>query len=178
MSWEADFLSSIDAPVSQTSVFACDKWTESEGTLPDNNPFAISGKYPGAIRCIAQCGTPSEVWAYDTIEHGVAATVAFMGGSNSADIVAAFRADAGLQAIWQAINSSPWCSGCQGGLYPVELWKALAPTQEDDSMYWTEFNNQLHAVSNGIHCWQQWTKNPDGSWTASPWQAERLPVPA
>ena len=125
MTWQAYFLGLISAPASPNSVRVCDLWASSEGVLADNNPFACSGKYPGATHCIAQCGTSSEVWAYDTIEHGCEANAAFLGGSYYTAVVGAFRADAGEQALYDAINASPWCSGCQGGHYPVDLYDWL-----------------------------------------------------
>lgn len=117
---------------------ACSLWAASEGTLSHNNPFAVSGHFPGATTCLAQCGTASEVMAYDTIDHGVAATVSFINGSFYANVRAAFQHDTGLQAIWQAINISPWCAGCQGGKYPIHLYNAIhsgpgpGPQEEDE----------------------------------------------
>jgi hypothetical protein len=154
VSWETDFLAGIGAPATQTNIQACDLWAQSEGTLWANNPFACSGRYQGATRCIAQCGTTSEVWAYDTIDHGVAATVSFIHGSYYGKVIAAFQTDAGLLAIWQAINASPWCAGCQDGKYPIDLYNAChggptppppAPTPSEDDMgsqiaAWTDAN--------------------------------------
>ena len=125
MTWEADLLAGIGAPASDDNVLVCDLWAASEGTLAHNNPFAVSGHFRGATTCLAQCGTANEVMAYDTLEHGVEATWAFLGGSYYSGIVGAFRADAGPAALYAAINTSPWCSGCQGGHYPIALWNYL-----------------------------------------------------
>lgn len=122
MTWESYFLGLIGAPASESSVRVCDLWAASEGVLSRNNPFAVSGKYPGATVCIAQCGTASEVWAYDTIEHGCEAAANFLKGSYYAEVLTAFRTDAGEAAIWKAINTSPWCTGCQDGKYPIDLY--------------------------------------------------------
>lgn len=172
MTWETDFLVGIGAPTSQSNVFACDKWAESEGTLVDNNPFAVSGRYLGAVRCIAQCGTPSEVWTYDSIENGVAATLQFIAGSNYDAVRAAFQQDAGLTAIYEAINSSLWCAGCQGGHYPVKLYNALPPTQEDDMAIAATTppnDTQRHVYRENTdgtvqHWWQDTTGPNAGHW--------------
>lgn len=134
--WEDHFLWRISAPATPTNVQACTLWADSEGVLADNNPFACTGKFPGATRCIAQCGTVSEVWAYDTIEHGCDANARFLIENHYSGILNAFRADAGLEPIWQAINSSPWCRGCQGGLYPIQLYRHIHdhPAQEEEPM--------------------------------------------
>lgn len=59
---------------------------------------------------------------------GVAATVSFLHGSYYVHVVAAFRGDHGPRAIWQAVNASPWCAGCQNGRYPIDLYDYLAGT--------------------------------------------------
>ena len=40
--------------------------------------LAVSGKSPGATKCIAQCNGSSPIYAYNTEAEGVAATVAFL----------------------------------------------------------------------------------------------------
>ncbi len=125
MTWQSDLLAGWGAPGSPTNVEALTLWAQGEGTTDDNNPLAISGKFAGCTRCLAQCDTPSPVFAYVTMAAGIAATVAFTEGSNSAGIVQAFREDAGLAAIFEAINRSGWCAGCQGGRYPEPLWAAV-----------------------------------------------------
>lgn len=56
---------------------------------------------------------------------GVAATVSFLRGSYYTAVVAAFVHDRGARAIWEAVNASPWCKGCQQGHYPVQLYDYL-----------------------------------------------------
>lgn len=147
MTWQRYFLGLIGAPASDHNVRVCDLWASSEGVLDKNNPFACSGKYPGATVCIAQCGTASEVWAYDTIEHGCEAAANFLTGSYYANVLTKFRTDAGEAAIWTAINESPWCSGCQDGKYPIDLYNYVQahptpspdPPQPEDTMQHVTF---------------------------------------
>jgi hypothetical protein len=49
----------------------------------------------------------------------------FLKGSYYTAIVRAFQQNSGLAAIYQAINASPWCKGCQNGSYPVDLSKVV-----------------------------------------------------
>lgn len=126
--WESMELAGLHAPVTAANVATLDVWAQSEGVIQANNPLASSGQHAGATHCIAQCvpvhGVYSPVYAYDSITDGVTANVNFLYGSNYNAVRAAFRANAGMMAIWRAINQSKWCSGCQGGLYPVYLYRA------------------------------------------------------
>lgn len=123
--WEYDLLTALGAPPSTENLDALNYWEQSEGTAYANNPLAISTHYPGATHCIAQCGSASEIMAYDTMADGIAATASFLGASSYAAVVSAFKSNAGLSAIWQAINQSGWCKGCAGGKYPPVLYQAL-----------------------------------------------------
>ena len=118
-------LAGLHAPDSASNVRTLDVWAQSEGVVSQNNPLASSGLHAGATGCIAQCHhNSSPVYAYDSMTDGVTANVNFLYGSNYNAVRAAFRADAGMMAIFRAINASPWCSGCQNGLYPVYLYRA------------------------------------------------------
>ena len=142
--WQSQLLLGLNLPITHTTVTALDAWTLSEGTLGSNNPLAISGKYPGATHCIAQCGSNSPVYAYDSMASGVAATVKFLSANGqgypsirsslananwAAEQTGASQTIGGktvgnvglLNAIWAAVNGSGWCRGCQGGKYPVRL---------------------------------------------------------
>jgi hypothetical protein len=123
--WEYDLLAGLGAPASTTNLDALNYWGQSEGTASSNNPLAVSGKAAGATKCLAQCGSSSPVYAYDTEQDGVAANVAFLLHNNYANVVSAFVKNSGLAAIFSAINSSGWCKGCQGGKYPEALYAAL-----------------------------------------------------
>jgi hypothetical protein len=49
----------------------------------------------------------------------------FMQGSNYTHVVQALKTSAGLAAIFQAVNNSAWCKGCQKGQYPTDLAAAV-----------------------------------------------------
>lgn len=130
--WEYDLLKALGAPASQNNLTALNLWAQSEGSVT-NNPLATSGKGAGATKCVAQCGTTSPIYEYDTEADGVAQMAGFLKGSYYTAIVRAFVQDAGLAAIFQAVNSSPWCKGCQNGQYPVDLSKAVGGGSEATS---------------------------------------------
>lgn len=121
--WEYDLLKSLGAPASQNNLTALNLWAQSEGSVT-NNALATSGRGAGATTCVAQCGSTSPIYEYATEADGVAHMAAFLKGSFYSQIVRSFAQDAGLAAIFQAINASPWCKGCQNGQYPVALSKA------------------------------------------------------
>lgn len=118
--WEYDLLKALGAPSSPNNLAALNLWAQSEGSVT-NNPLATSGQGAGASKCVAQCGSSSPIYEYDTEANGVAQMSSFLKGSYYTAIVRAFQQDAGLAAIYQAINSSPWCKGCQNGRYPIAL---------------------------------------------------------
>jgi hypothetical protein len=122
--WEYDLLKALGAPASKNNLTALNLWAQSEGSVT-NNPLATSGQGAGATVCVAQCGSTSPIYEYDTEADGVAQMARFLKGSYYTSIVRAFTDDAGLAAIFQAINSSPWCKGCQNGQYPVDLSQAV-----------------------------------------------------
>jgi hypothetical protein len=121
--WEYDLLKALGAPASQNNLTALNLWAQSEGSVT-NNPLATSGKGAGATTCVAQCGSSSPIYEYATEADGVAQMAGFLKGSYYTAVVRAFAQDAGLAAIYQAINSSGWCKGCQNGQYPIDLAKA------------------------------------------------------
>jgi hypothetical protein len=122
--WEYDLLKALGAPPSQNNLTALNLWAQSEGSVT-NNPLATSGRGKGATKCVAQCGGTSPIYEYDTEADGVAQMSGFLKGSYYTAIVRAFAQDAGLAAIFQAINSSPWCKCCQNGQYPIDLSQAV-----------------------------------------------------
>ena len=129
-SWETQLLDGIHAPLTATNYQVLTVWAASEGVVDKNNPLASSGRHQGATVCIAQCTrNSSPVYAYDSIVDGVNANINFLYGSYYDGVRAAFRANAGMAGIWKSVNQSKWCSGCQGGLYPIKLYQAIpAPT--------------------------------------------------
>ncbi len=122
--WEYDLLKALGAPASQNNLTALNLWAQSEGSVT-NNPLATSGKGAGATTCVAQCGSTSPIYEYATEADGVAQMAGFLKGSYYTAIVRAFVQDVGLAGIYQAINNSPWCKGCQSGQYPVDLSKEV-----------------------------------------------------
>ena len=126
--WATDFLNGIGAPLSDTNYQALLLWEQAEGGVPQNNPLNASGQGAGATSCIAQCGSSSPIYAYDTIANGVAHDVQFLQNNNYAGVIGTFQQNAGLGAIWAAINQSGWCRGCNGGKYPSTLYDALNAT--------------------------------------------------
>ena len=138
-SWEVQILDGIGAPITKINVAILNAWTQSEGTLWANNPFAISGVQPGSTKCIAQCNTNSPIMAYSTLAQGIENTIKFLNASSYSGIVQALQAanyqqtdgtsksqiqaaSGQIGAVWTQINISSWCKGCSSGLYPSALY--------------------------------------------------------
>lgn len=133
--WRAAVLREMGVPVSDANLKALSFWHQSEGTaLATNNWLAISdgaNKWPHA-GCLAQCGGGSPIYAFPDQATGAKATAAFLRGSYYTRVMDAFRSNAGLGAIFAAINASPWCAGCQSGHYPVALYNAIGDPNAPD----------------------------------------------
>lgn len=132
--WEYDLLRYLGTPAPLTnegmdtqfpnSLLALNLWAQSEGSVT-NNALATSGKGVGATTCVAQCGSSSPIYLYDTEANGVAQMGRFLQGSFYTKIVSALVSNADLATIYGAINSSSWCKGCQNGQYPIDLSQAV-----------------------------------------------------
>lgn len=126
--WKAGLLQAMGAPVTPANLKALELWHTSEGTNPSTyNWLAISdgaNRWPHGA-CLAQCGSSSPIYAFPSQAVGVQATAAFLRGSYYTAVVDAFRNNAGLAGIFQAINASPWCRGCQSGRYPNALYQGI-----------------------------------------------------
>lgn len=122
--WRGLVLVGLSAPLSELNVSALQWWAESEG-MPawENNWLAttIDGFGGYAVNSVG-------VKAYPSVQAGADATVATLMGGAYANVVSAFRDGNSLVDIWQTVNSSPWCSRCQNGLYPVVLFDNLHAT--------------------------------------------------
>lgn len=133
--WRVGLLNALGAPVTDGNLKALAYWHQSEGTAAaTNNPLAISdgaNRYPHA-GCLAQCGGSSPIYAFPDQATGVAATAHFLQGSYYTRVVEAFKSNAGMGAIFAAINASPWCAGCQSGHYPVALYNAVGNPNAPD----------------------------------------------
>ncbi|HXA33025.1 MAG TPA: hypothetical protein VNV87_12255 [Acidimicrobiales bacterium] len=132
--WEYELLRYLGTPAPLTndgmdaqypnSLLALNLWAQSEGSVT-NNALATSGRGAGATTCVAQCGSSSPIYEYDNVADGVAQMGRFLQGSFYTKIVSSLVGNASLSDIFSAINSSPWCKGCQSGQYPVALSQAV-----------------------------------------------------
>lgn len=122
--WRYVLLDVLGAPQSPLCADALQWWADSEG-MPSwaNNWLATTEPGFGGV-----IYNSAGVRAYPTLADGVDATAATLGFGAYRGVVAAFRAGTSLQDIWAEVNSSPWCGGCQGGLYPVVLFRNLGAT--------------------------------------------------
>ena len=122
MGWEADLTFVLGAPASADNVLVLDLWAQSEG-MPDsaNNWLACSQTGFGGYS-----SPPYSEPFFPTLALGIEATATFLSGSNYAVVVGYLKGDQGLANLYQAINESRWCSGCQGGHYPIDLYNYLS----------------------------------------------------
>ena len=119
--WEVALLDAIGAPQSVDNVGALALWAQSEGVPADcNNPLAASDVPSGAR---ADCSGSAA--GYPSLDFAVNVYAAKFGTQDYEAIGKALKDDAGYQAIYEAINASPWCKGCQGGHYPEALYADL-----------------------------------------------------
>lgn len=122
--WRILLLSALNAPQSNLCIDALQWWADSEG-MPAyaNNWLATTEDGYGGVPY-----NSTGVKAYPTITDGVDATAATLGAGTYRNLVAALQSGTSLQDIWSEVNSSPWCAGCQAGLYPVVLFRHLGAT--------------------------------------------------
>lgn len=112
-------LNMLGAPTTAVTLQALEAWAASEGTpVSWNNPLATTEPWPGAV-IVNSAG----VRAYPSEYTGAEATAATLRLPAYTAVVRALRQNAGLRAIFDAVNHSPWCSGCQAGQYPVALYR-------------------------------------------------------
>lgn len=118
----AGVMQTLSGTYNATTLEALILWADSEGT-PDrwNNPLATTEGWPGAYDV-----NSAGVKAYPSQNAGIGATVKTLRLGYYSAVVRAIRSNAGMQAIYDAINASPWCAHCQGGRYPIALYDALA----------------------------------------------------
>lgn len=119
-SWQDLVLDGIGAPKSPTNLQALTAWMQSEGMPAEaHNPLAVSDR-SYSYKMVPPWAEPF----YPSQGVGVAATLKTLKGSagNYGPIRDALKHDAGFMAIWQAVNASSWCHGCQGGHYPNVLF--------------------------------------------------------
>lgn len=119
--WRGLLLMALSCPLSEVNVDALQWWADSEGMpLSENNWLAttISGFGGYVVNGVG-------VKAYPSVQAGVDATAATLRYPAYRNVINALQNGNSFQEIWSAVNSSPWCSHCQNGLYPVVLFKHL-----------------------------------------------------
>lgn len=116
-------LAYLGAPVNQYSDEALSMWAQSEG-MPANsyNPLATLRTGYGE-----HYQPPYTAPFYPHPYAGLRATGDTLAQSayGYPAIVTALRDTLGLSGIFDAVNSSAWCQGCQGGHYPQVLYNAI-----------------------------------------------------
>ena len=119
--WEYALLQKLNAPANAITLIGLNLWAKSEGMpATENNPLAITnpkqefGPDAGTVNT-------SGVVRFKNMQQGVDATANFLSAPTYDAIVTAFQRGTSLNEIFHAINSSPWCAGCENGNYPVAL---------------------------------------------------------
>lgn len=112
--WRGALLYQLGAPTTAPNLQALAMWAQDEG-MPawTNNPLATTEGAPGARNW-----NSTGVKIYPDADTGILATARTLKLPAYHAIVRALQNGTSLYAIWSAINRSPWCAGCQGGLYP------------------------------------------------------------
>ena len=118
--WYRDVLAGLGAPDTPTNEQALQAWHTSEGTSPSAyNWLATSGTYGQPTNGVIAPNNGNPIHSFANYQAGVNATVRTIQGYPG--VVSALKQGNSLSAIYGAINSSPWCKGCQGGNYPEAL---------------------------------------------------------
>lgn len=119
--WRTELLRYIAAPKSSANLTALALWAQSEG-MPawENNPLACGTTHPGSYAVNAD-----GVQAYPTVIVGADVIGWTLLRAPYTAISAALISDAGMPAVYLAVNASTWCKGCQSGHYPVALYQAI-----------------------------------------------------
>lgn len=130
--WRVQILTKIGAPVTATNLTALQAWALSESgynsTYGTNlagplafNPLAITDSYGvptvGSVNSVG-------VKKFANTQAGVDATALFWQHGYQGIIDALRNSDP--VALYQAVNQSGWCAGCQGGHYPIGLSNFLS----------------------------------------------------
>jgi hypothetical protein len=130
-SWTYAFLQAIGAPQTATNLYALQEWAASEDDTLSylssyNNPLAteLSAGSQGVVP------KSPNIPAFPTLASGAAAFASSLNGGiqGAGAIKTALVNGDSLQQIFQAINGSGWCSGCQNGQYPTALYSNLSST--------------------------------------------------
>jgi hypothetical protein len=120
-------LHQVGAPVTWPNLDALQAWALSESGYNSSygtnlagplayNPLAITDSYGVPVTGdVNSAGVKS----FGSTSAGVAATARFLEHGYS-PVIQALR-DSNPDALYSAVNASGWCSGCEGGVYPVAL---------------------------------------------------------
>lgn len=121
-SWQALVCKKGGWPQSAINEYALSLWADSEGMSTfANNPLAATDHLPGSTPY-----PPSPiVQVYISLDQAAQLYVNKFNSSTYGDIGTALAQGDDLEAIYIAVNDSPWCGGCQGGHYPVDLYNAV-----------------------------------------------------
>jgi hypothetical protein len=130
--WRVQLLTDIGAPTSATNLAALQAWALSESgynsTYGTNlaspaygyNPLAISDGY--GVPTVGMVN--SIVVKFGSTQAGALATARFMQHGYQGVITALRNSDP--VGLYQAVNASGWCKGCQGGIYPTGLHSMIS----------------------------------------------------
>jgi hypothetical protein len=119
--WRRWLLHDLNAPASAVNLQALRLWAASEGMAPEyHNPLATT-LVVGASHPINSVG----VQRYANNRDGAKAIAHTLRESRYDAVRAAFHKGNSLRHIYEAINGSLWCHGCQHGHYPVGIYQQL-----------------------------------------------------
>jgi hypothetical protein len=130
--WRVQLLKDIGAPTSATNLAALQAWALSESGYDSTygsylaspqayNPLAITDGYG-----VPTVGTVNSVGVlkFGSTQAGADATARFLQHGYSSVIQALRNSDP--VGLYQAVNASGWCKGCQGGIYPTGLHSMIS----------------------------------------------------
>ena len=120
--WRTATLHYLGAIPGRYNMAALHYWAESEGMQPyANNPLAYT-QHTNGSRPYPPSPT---VQIYPNIDTAARLYAAAFRSPLYTAIGIALVADDGLRDIFEAINTSHWCLGCQSGTYPAVLYNAV-----------------------------------------------------
>jgi hypothetical protein len=134
-SWTYAFLQSIGAPATSNNLYALQQWSLSEDPTGSylsarNNPLATTD-FSGSNGYVLSNDGTTKIPTFPTLAAGAAAFAHTLsnGANGYSGIVSAFQSGTtSLSQIYQAINNSDWCRGCNGGQYPPTLAASVNKT--------------------------------------------------
>lgn len=126
--WQSDLLNTLHADHTMGNSMGLALWAASEGMPPETfNWLAVTDKRPGS-RDYNGAG----VQEYPSYDVGIEVLHRKFTGALYLPIGRALQSG-DARTLFEAINSSPWCSGCQGGEYPIALLRWIEAGQGANS---------------------------------------------